>query len=168
MALMKCLECGGDVSSEAQSCPHCGVLVKKPKPPMSRAKKLALCAVGLFVLSVVYQTDQSAQRKAARTPEQVAADEKEAAQEAVRVGAVRVAVDQLRKSLRDPDSLVVESARAAADPVLVCIEYRAKNGFGGMNKEFVVFTGKKAYPGNAAVWNKSCLGALRDYTQAVR
>jgi DNA-directed RNA polymerase subunit RPC12/RpoP len=164
MALMKCSECGNDVSSEAKSCPHCGAKVKKPKAPMSLVKKLGILAAVLFVWSVVRQASQDEERRAARTPEQVAADKKEAAQEVARSSAVQIAVDQLRKSVRDPDSLVIESARASADPVLVCIEYRAKNGFGGMSKEFVVFTEKKTYPNNGDAWNKQCRKAMRDYT----
>lgn len=167
MALIKCGECGRDVSSEAKSCPNCGALVKKPKAPMSRVKKLGIFAAGLFVLSVVYQSDKDNERRAARTPEQVAVDKKEAAQEAARLGVVRGAVAQLRQGLRDPDSLVIESARVAGDAAQVCIEYRAKNGFGGTNKEFVVFTSKKVYPNNAGVWNKQCLGAMRDYTRVL-
>ena len=33
MALIKCPECNGDVSSEADKCPHCG------KPFLTQAKK---------------------------------------------------------------------------------------------------------------------------------
>jgi len=32
MALMKCPECGGDLSDQAESCPHCGYPVKRGKP----------------------------------------------------------------------------------------------------------------------------------------
>jgi uncharacterized membrane protein YvbJ len=28
MALIKCEECGNDVSSEAETCPHCGIKIK--------------------------------------------------------------------------------------------------------------------------------------------
>lgn len=31
MALEKCRECGGDVSSEAKNCPHCGTPIPQPK-----------------------------------------------------------------------------------------------------------------------------------------
>ncbi len=34
MALMKCPECNGDVSSEADKCPHCG----KPFLPPAKSK----------------------------------------------------------------------------------------------------------------------------------
>lgn len=30
MAMIKCKECGKDISNQATSCPHCGVPVKKP------------------------------------------------------------------------------------------------------------------------------------------
>ena len=37
MALTKCRECGGQVSTEATTCPHCGAPVKKqPEPPEAK------------------------------------------------------------------------------------------------------------------------------------
>ena len=32
MALMKCLECGQEISDNAKSCPHCGYKTKKMNP----------------------------------------------------------------------------------------------------------------------------------------
>lgn len=48
MALRKCRECGGQVSSEAPTCPHCGV-----KKPVSRQSKLATMVVVLIILAAI-------------------------------------------------------------------------------------------------------------------
>lgn len=42
MALTKCRECGGQVSTEAASCPHCGVLVKVDVPRETVTTKVML------------------------------------------------------------------------------------------------------------------------------
>ena len=39
MALLKCEDCGGEVSSRAQSCPHCGAPIESPQEPAA----LLLC-----------------------------------------------------------------------------------------------------------------------------
>lgn len=31
MAMIKCKECGADISSEAMKCPNCGIMLRKPK-----------------------------------------------------------------------------------------------------------------------------------------
>jgi hypothetical protein len=61
----------------------------------------------------------------------------------------------LKQSLRDPDSLIFEKILANDDGSTVCITYRARNGFGGMNREHAVFAGG---PGttSASAWHKHC------------
>lgn len=67
----------------------------------------------------------------------------------------------LKRSLRDPDSLVWESIHANADASVACFAYRAKNGFGGMNREFVVYADGKASQ-KPADWNRKCQTGLTD------
>ena len=61
-----------------------------------------------------------------------------AAAEALANGPARNAqgkcVQNLRYNLRDPDSLVVESVRGSEIGAITVI-YRARNGFGGMNRD---------------------------------
>lgn len=47
MALMKCHECGGDVSSEAKTCPKCGVV------PRSKSNKLQTVFGVLFAVAMI-------------------------------------------------------------------------------------------------------------------
>ena len=69
-----------------------------------------------------------------------------------------IAVRLLRESLRDPDSLVLENVFARHPAYAICIRYRAKNGFGGYNREFVAFHDLQLTK-SAAIWNKHCAGS---------
>jgi hypothetical protein len=67
----------------------------------------------------------------------------------------------VKQALRDPDSLVWEDMRANDDATVICLEYRARNGFGGMNREFAVYGGGEVSQKPAA-WNKYCTQPLAD------
>lgn len=61
MALVKCKECGKDVSSTATACPHCGAPVKTGNPVVKAASGIWTALklfVGFVVLLVVYQCTQ--------------------------------------------------------------------------------------------------------------
>lgn len=70
----------------------------------------------------------------------------------------RMAVAAMRtiiKSLRDPESVKWDSVMVSSDASLVCVEYRAKNGFGGYTFERVLF--KNMAPSQKADdWNRLC------------
>jgi len=68
-----------------------------------------------------------------------------------------IAVHVLRAGLRDPDSLVLESVCSHIPAKAVCITYRAKNGFGGVNRERVAFY-MLALSKSAKLWNQQCAG----------
>lgn len=52
MAMTKCRECGGDVSSEAKVCPHCGIETPEAKQLLRHAepKTPLITRVGLFII----------------------------------------------------------------------------------------------------------------------
>ena len=54
MALIKCLECQKEVSSEAQNCPHCGFPIKSPPKdadiPIVREANPAKSRLGIFFI----------------------------------------------------------------------------------------------------------------------
>jgi DNA-directed RNA polymerase subunit RPC12/RpoP len=59
MALIKCHECGSDVSSDAAACPKCGVKPKKPVKPMrSLGKWEVLGGLGIGILAIAYMANQ--------------------------------------------------------------------------------------------------------------
>lgn len=80
---------------------------------------------------------------------------KKEANERARIIQAVAATRALKASLRDPDSVRWDSVLVNEDGTVACIEYRARNGFGGMNREFVVFTSNTATQ-SAAAWNKRC------------
>ena len=71
-------------------------------------------------------------------------------------------IETLYKNMRDPDSFKLHSVYVLeSSTVLVsCVEYYARNGFGGMNREYAVGTSThgdfKFSANNATVWNKMC------------
>jgi hypothetical protein len=67
----------------------------------------------------------------------------------------------LRQHLRNPDSSIWESVHANQDASIVCISYRAQNGFGGMNREPVMGIGNEVRQ-DPALWKKNCPKALFD------
>ena len=139
----------------------------------SRATKLVLLMMVLFVVGVALRDDPVPAPKvedavAVETPEQKAAREaKEASdkakkeREALQYLVASSSAKAIKSAMRDPDSLVFESLRVSDDAGTVCAEYRARNGFGGMNKEFAVVAGGKALQTPKA-WNKHCTGPMRD------
>lgn len=69
----------------------------------------------------------------------------------------------LRKSMRNPDSFKMDSAIVPPSGA-VCMEYRAQNGFGGMNQESAVVTPafkllvQGTDDGFHTAWRKYCTG----------
>jgi uncharacterized membrane protein YvbJ len=71
MALIKCTECGKDVSSEAKTCPHCGFLIQQPQPLAPDSNKeltnknqkkqgclgLVVLFVVIFILVLIFDYD---------------------------------------------------------------------------------------------------------------
>lgn len=73
----------------------------------------------------------------------------------------------LHASMRDPDSLVIDDGRVNDDATLVCVEYRARNGFNGMNREFIAYDGNGKPHQNAGYWNAHCKKPMNVMTFAV-
>jgi hypothetical protein len=71
MALVKCSECGKDVSSQAESCPGCGHPTKPASPPKNagkqRTSKLSWILLVAIICGVLFFT-QSRQFKEQRLP----------------------------------------------------------------------------------------------------
>ena len=60
MAMIKCRECGKDVSNQADACPHCGCPVKKADAIIEAAEKKKtenLCLIGMIVAIVSWFLD---------------------------------------------------------------------------------------------------------------
>lgn len=166
MALMKCMECGNDVSTQAKACPKCGAKVSKPKKPTSRAVKMLGVLVAVAVVAGAVQTKmqfaQFAEREAEKSPEQKAQEQADRTKHEAQARTAAAGAAALKGSMKDPlsfdlTSLTVKPSGAA------CYEYRAKNGFGATFPSSAVLSadGKllmQEQPGGAfaSVWNREC------------
>ena len=155
MALKPCAECGVRISTQAEACPQCGAKARATMGPIGRVVLgLVAASVGISVFSSGGD-DKPVEKPAplAKTPEQIASEaaEKSRSQRAIFV------VTALKHGLRDPDSVKWESVSVSDDSSVVCVEYRAKNGFGGVNFEQTVYT-KRKFSTAAKPWNRHCAG----------
>ena len=108
---------------------------------------LALVALG-YLINRVQEEQQSPADKEAKEKEQV------------RIAFAAGGAKQLRDAMRNPDSFKLTQALIMGDGA-VCYDYRAQNGFGGMNAEKAVLApdGRFATTGSDgfhALWNKEC------------
>lgn len=164
MALVKCKECGGQVSTTAKACPACG---SKPPKKTSIVTWLVLATIVIVVAKGMFTEKPPEPTK---TPEQVA---KEAAAEKQRAAdakirqeaflAQAIAREAVLARLKDPDSAKFGQI-VARDSGIVCGYVNSKNSFGGYtgDKAFIYFTKKEVavIQGEAkdfeGVWNKQC------------
>lgn len=158
MALTKCTECGKEVSDSAGKCPHCGAKVRKPAGP------LGWIFAGILLLGMIQCTvsgekskERAVEAEAAKTPEQRAEEQKAKAESEARFQKAVLAAKTVKRALRDPDSVVWEDIYTNDDASVICLVYRARNGFGGMSRENIVFVDGNPSK-NGAIWNRRCAG----------
>jgi hypothetical protein len=157
VALIKCKECGRDVSSKAKTCPNCGV--KAGASQVGCGSVLLLLFLGGLLLSAL--NDPSGSSNNASPPETA---EQRAVREKQDKAMARATVGAkiLKKAMRDPDSFKLESALVIDKTDAVCYEYRAKNGFGGVNLGKAVLASDGStfktddMSGFSQLWNKEC------------
>ena len=160
MALVKCKECGGEVSSEATACQKCGA---KPPKGTSTATIVIGGVFALIVGSCVFNETNRAETQATKTPEQIAAQAKKEQQfQAVVAGA-----KWLKKSMKNPTSFELTSAIMMGDEA-ICYEYRATNSFNAVVPGHRVIAGA-VNSDKDKDWNKYCGGKTgTDFTYARR
>lgn len=151
MSLEACKDCGHKVSTDAKSCPKCG----KDNPTDAVAGwKLVGC--GLLIIFALLAWGSRRDERARHGD-----NTRSAASEDARLRTI-AAARVLRKAARNPDRFVVESALAMDDNDSACIEFRAENGFGGMNREAAVLVNSRDIflrsedPDFAAAWARYC------------
>ncbi len=126
MPLIKCHECGNAISSSAKTCPSCGVKPKKPRSAFDKAIfwTLILVFVGPVAAMAIFGEQPVA------PPSDPVRDEAYAN--------LRIAERSLKEAMRNPSSYETVNALFSRATGAVCIEYRAENGFGGMNVEHAI------------------------------
>jgi predicted nucleic acid-binding Zn-ribbon protein len=181
MALTSCGECGKQVSTTAEACPHCGFQRKQARKPVGCAAAIGivfLVAITVGTLSTCREdrerqqiADAEAARRARMTPDQRAADDKaRASTEAEKrrkdeaVNRAATYAHALRTAARDPDKFKLESAIVIDDTGAVCYDFRTANALGGLERLHAVLsrdgkrfsvTGEKSF---AALWAQECTG----------
>lgn len=154
MALMKCKECGGSVSSEAKACPGCGA--KPPKAPMSRLQLMFVGAIVIAIGASVVAPSKPAPPAEVVSPEQAAnrARAKELADREMNL--VLAGARRLKEAMKKPETFELISA-TMMDGKVICYEYRARNSLNDRRTEQYVL-GDKFSSNKVADWNKHCAG----------
>jgi rRNA maturation endonuclease Nob1 len=169
MAIINCGECGASVSTEAKSCPGCGAnrkVFRRPagaKKPMSWPKKFGIAFGAMLGLGLIGQIAAGV----SGTNPAVQTENAQDKQTKHRDYQAYLAAKTVKASLRNPDSLSFEQILANDDGSVICMTYRAQNGFGGMNIEHVVF--KDGEPSQSqASWHARCAHKLLNDVTAVK
>jgi len=151
----KCHKCAMMIPKEARICPHC----RKPQGWTLPAKIVAVI-LGFGFLSAIFGGHGTKENSPAPPPDpRTVAEKKKEDERATRALAGAM---QLKKNMRNPDSFKVSSV-IAMDDGAVCYEYRAENGFGGMNAERAVLLKNNNFKISSMddfpeYWNKKCAG----------
>ena len=151
MALIACGECNQTISTTAAVCPSCGAGRKDDLGQLGKPKRMSGCAivgVGFAILLGLGAILSSV------TPRQAPPPSLDEATRSRQQAAVRAA-QSIKASAREPVSITFESILADEQGETVCIVYRGRNGFGGMNLERVAV--HDGIGSNRRVdWNRHC------------
>ncbi|GJH22774.1 hypothetical protein CBA19CS22_39550 [Caballeronia novacaledonica] len=125
-------------------------------------KKLLLFFIGIGLLGALIGSHTPTTPEAQQAAQQEAA--KDNAERDMRIE-IRRGADAIRDGMRDPDSFKLEAAAKNKKTGMICYQFRARNGFGGMNRDASMYStagnGKWFYsstPGFKARWAKECVG----------
>lgn len=117
---------------------------------MSLMSKLILGLIGIGIASsMIGQKPDSASAVATAPKEPVDPNIELRFQKTVLVAKT------IKAALRNPDSVQWSGMLANDDASVICIEYRAQNGFGGLNLEHVAYAKGKLQT-SVQAWNKYC------------
>ena len=124
MPLVKCKECGHQVSTNAKACPNCGA--KPPPPPSSNAIKFLLIGLGIIILILIFAGSDDEQ-SSSTTPTVTKAEK-----EGKELAYIELHKKRIKERLKDPGSAQFRNVKVyhGVAPV-VCGEVNAKNSFGG-------------------------------------
>jgi hypothetical protein len=162
MAVVKCRECGKEVSDKAKSCPHCGVARPAPESKFGLYLKLGFGAV-LVIAIVRCSSDQEdrksqaaseAQRiESSKTPEQRTREVAQKAKDEAEFQSVVARLRAIQATTKNPASFELVDAILLSDGTL-CAVYRGTNSFNA------VVTENKAIAKDLRVvdWNRFCGG----------
>ena len=138
MALTNCKECGKEVSTKAETCPHCGTPLRK-QPTQYGCGTLILVGIVALILIGVFSSNDTSKPSAPKTPEQVRKERIEKNFSAWD-GSHRGLTEIIKKSMNDPSSYEHEETVYwdKGDHLIVKTTFRGKNAFGGVVKNWVM------------------------------
>lgn len=160
MALIKCKDCGADVSKSAKTCPQCGA-----KMPAKTSTFTILVALLIAFGAYISLTTPSAPPAppVQKTSAQLAAEKKEADDFQRAVMALRLVRNNMKNPASFSPTLVGITAAGA-----ICIEYRATNAFNAIVPGRFVVAGTSSGD-SAAAWNQHCANkSVTNFTHAQR
>jgi len=151
--LNKCRKCGAEFNQNINTCPKCGTTVSSADNQI----KIGLLVISAMILWWVFAPSNKSSSDLAK--EQLKAEQKAA--DDIKWNLVFTGEEMLKKMMRDPDSLEFDRVLYTEDEN-VCYTYRAKNGFGGMNKGAAIFSDKGLITNESKefepVWEEKCDG----------
>lgn len=142
MALKKCMECDGTLSSSAATCPHCGA--KQPKKT-SMFTWVVLGVIGLAIFSAMQAPDKPTKTAAPPDP----AKERE-------FQMVVSNLKTLRAATKNPASFDLVDAKLV-DSATLCVVFRSTNSFNAIVTERYTMS-RTVSSGSADAWEKHCAG----------
>lgn len=143
MALVKCKECGSEISTKAESCPKCGAKIKKKG--MGCGSLLVIVILAFIVIAMITpSTPTSTSSSAGEAAPSTAPAPREVVSNSSWDASVRQVEHYLKSNLKDPDSYDgmewSSVTKLDAGGFMVRHKYRAKNSFGGYIIENQIFT----------------------------
>lgn len=154
MSMMTCPVCNNQISGAADKCPCCG-----SRPSLRRLGRFAMALIAISIVVGVLQPKATTGPGFKKSSDDVYEDH--------RINVARSLERYLEAMMRDPESLKIEVMQVEKHGQIVCAIYRARNGFGGMNRDLVVKVGADMLQGEEA-WQKHCVsGDLHDMLWAV-
>jgi hypothetical protein len=134
MALETCKDCGGQLSSRAKQCPHCGAPIVKTGGCAKLFLILAILITPFWIVDLVKENKSTAS-SAPKTPKELRTEHINAG---FRVwdGSHRALTEYIKNRMNDPQSYEHGETRYTdkGDYLIVTTTYRGKNGFGGVVK----------------------------------
>ena len=149
MALVKCKECNNQISTDANKCPQCGAKQNKGE----FRKTLGWIIVVIIAFGVAGRMLEDSPKDVKKPIDQKAEQEKN--NRALRGLIAKKELANIKEALNDPSSLSVNWIGANEKGTVICFDYRAKNGFGGLVKNYTVFINGQPST-DAGVWNSNC------------
>jgi len=134
MAMIKCKECGSNVSNKAASCPHCGLT----KPGARGYGIGSVIIISSLVIWSIADSQFNPPSSKYTEQEKIEQAKKDALDQ--KKYAVLTRATLIKKTMRNPDSFKVQSV-ILTESGSACFEFISQNGFGGMNNGAAVSWG---------------------------